>query len=233
MNHFLSVLFGELMGKIPPHEGKDLKLLMVTSTKSAPQIKSHQKSTDILVIAVVGWLGWLVGWLVGLVGWLVGSGLASSLRAKLGDTTDGLMEGLLTEGEARASGPLGGSTWGMLGVFESGCGPFLANKTKIWQNFREIVELYYVMQWFWHHPGHLFDAVRGIKQGLYPFPGFCPKKSSLNARQMSHCQISVRLLSVSLIRASNWNSDVCDPNMRHLHGMNQSTFEGLLGLSWW
>ena len=62
MNHFLSVLFGELMGKIPPHEGKDLKLLMVTSTKSAPQIKSHQKSTDILVIAVVGWLGWLVGW---------------------------------------------------------------------------------------------------------------------------------------------------------------------------
>lgn len=35
---------------------------------------------------------------------LVGSGLASSLRAKLGDTTDGLMEGLLTEGEARASG---------------------------------------------------------------------------------------------------------------------------------
>ena len=36
-------------------------------------------------------------------------GLASSLRGKLGDTTDGLMEGLLTEGEAP---PPRGQLWG-------------------------------------------------------------------------------------------------------------------------
>jgi len=71
---------------------------MVTSTKSTPQIKKAIRNPRIFLL-----LPWLVGW-------LVRSGLASSLRAKLGDTTDGLMEGLLTEGEARASGPLGGST---------------------------------------------------------------------------------------------------------------------------
>ena len=169
------------MGKIPPHEGKDRKLLMVTSTKSAPQMKKPSEIHVFFVIAVVGWvglgwvgLGWvgwvgLVGWLVGwllaclvgwLVGWLVGlvgSGLASSLRAKLGDTTDGLMEGLLTEGEAPCQwprGPAAGFNLRDVGSFREWLWPIFGHG----KNFREdcytmlcsdfdIIQATCLMQW--------------------------------------------------------------------------------------
>ena len=70
---------------------------MVTSTIWCLADSSHQNPGSIF------WGQKIRGFLC-----QVGSGLASSLRGKLGDTTDGLMEGLLTEGEAPPRGQLRG-----------------------------------------------------------------------------------------------------------------------------